>query len=88
MGENMYIKVVYSNGYGGCDEETYVEVKDEEEAGIYFDENADFYSFFEPDERFIDTEDDEAYNLYQQDIWDNSYWEEVSEEEYRENTED
>lgn len=86
--KEMFIKVVYSNGYAGCDEENYVEVANEEEARAYFDENADLYSFFEPDERFVDMDDDEAYNFYQQDIWDNSYWEEISEEEYRENTED
>ena len=86
----MFIKVVYSNGYAGCDEENYAEVKDADEARVYFKENADLYSFFEPDERFVDMDDDddEVYDFYRQDIWDHSYWEEISEEEYRENTED
>ena len=85
----MFIKVVYSNGYAGCDEESYAEVKDADEARVYFEENAELYSFFEPDERFVDMDDDdEVYDFYQQGIWENSYWEEISEEEYRENTED
>lgn len=84
----MFIKVVYSNGYAGCDEESYVEVANKEEARAYFEEGIYLYSFSDPDERFIDMEDDEEYDFYQQDIWDNSYWEEISEEEYRENTED
>lgn len=84
----MFIKIVYSNGYAGCDEEEYAEVKDKDEASVYFEESANLYSFLEPDERFIDMDDDEEYDFYKQDIWDHSFWEEISEEEYRENTED
>lgn len=87
----MYIKIVYSNGFCGCEEYEYAEVEDEREADTYVVEGVYNYGFFEPDSRFIDTdcseeEYEENVEDYQQDCFDNSYWEEITKEEYEENT--
>jgi hypothetical protein len=87
----MYIKITYSNGYCGCDEEEYVEVADENEADEYVNEGVYNYGFFDPDSRFIDDCDDEEeyeqeLESYQQGCFENSGWEEISKEEYEENT--
>lgn len=87
----MYIKIVYSNGFCGCDEEHFLEVDDVEDAEAQFASDIEHYGFFWPDNRFIDDEcSDEEYEeeleSYQQDIYANSYWEEITKEEYEENT--
>lgn len=89
----MYIKITYSNGYCGCDEHEYVEVANENEANEYVTEGVYNYSFFEPDSRFINVDDEcsdadyeEEVEYYQQDCFDNSFWEEITKEEYEENT--
>ena len=81
----MYIKIVYSNGFCGCDEYEYVEVADEKEANEYVAEDIYNYSFFEPDASLIDVDDEEEVASYQQDIYDYSHWEEITKEEYEEN---
>ena len=81
----MYIKVTYSNGYYSCEEEDYTEVIDAKEADEYVRDGVLSYGFFEPDDRFIDTDDEEEYEAYQEECFENSYWEEISEEEYKEN---
>lgn len=87
----MYIKITYSNGYAGCDEYEYTEVTNENEADEYVTEGVYSYSFFDPDSRFISDDcDEEEYaqvlDLYQEDCFANSFWEEISKEEYEENT--
>lgn len=87
----MYIKITYSNGYCGCDEYEYVEVADENEANEYVTEGVYNYGFFEPDSRFISDDcDEEEYEqeleFYQEDCFANSSWEEITKEEYEENT--
>lgn len=82
----MYIKIVYSNGFLGCEEEHYLEVKNVEEAQAQFNSDIEFYGFFWPDNRFVDNdEDEEELESYQQDVYENSYWEEITKEEYEEN---
>lgn len=85
----MYIKITYSNGYCGCDEEEYVEVADENEANEYIRDGINNYAFFEPDSRFIDDYDDEEeyeqeVAFYQEGCFDYSHWEEITKEEYEE----
>ena len=87
----MYIKITYSNGYCGCDEYEYIEVTDEKAADEYITEGVYNYGFFEPDSRFInddcsDEEYEEEVEYYQQGCFDNSGWEEITKEEYEENT--
>ena len=87
----MYIKIVYSNGYCGCDEEEYLEVANEKEALIALEDGVCNYGFFEPDSRFVDDyeiseeEYETAYEEYQNGCYENSYWEEITKEEYEEN---
>ena len=50
----MYIKITCSNGFCGCEEEFYEEVKNEEEAdNLTYDILNNDYSFAEPDGRFL-----------------------------------
>lgn len=88
----MYFKMVYENGYCGCQEEEYVELKDELEADTYLHNSIPLYGFFDPDSRFVDEDDYdceedyfEAVESYQDAIYDYSYFEEVTKEEYEEN---
>lgn len=84
----MFIKIVYSNGYCGCEEEIFLEATDDKDAENQFQEGIEYYSFFWPDSRFVDDEcDDDQINEYQEGIYDYSYWEEISEEEYKEHLE-
>ena len=81
-----YIKITYSNGYYGCNEYEYTEVADKKEADVFLSEGIQNYSFFWPDSRFVDDEyDDDQIDEYQERIYEYSYWEEISEKEYREN---
>lgn len=88
----MYFKITFSNGYCGCDEEIYEEFDTEKEAVDYAEEylTSGWYSFYEPDYRFIGDEDDydyeeeylEAYEQYQEDCtYDIT---EITKEEYEE----
>lgn len=88
----MYFKMTFTNGYCGCDEVEYVELENLKEADDYFNEAIYNYGFFEPDARFVDPEDYEteddyqvAIEDYQDDIFGNSWYEEVTKEEYEEN---
>ena len=89
----MYFKMIYTNGYCGCDEEEYVELENEKEAEAYFMEAVYNYGFFEPDARFVDPEDyetEDEYQIaiedYQDEIFDNSWYVDVTKEEYERNT--
>lgn len=78
-----YYKITCMNGYCGGDEDYYIEAESEgiaEDIGndIFWNE----YSFIEPDERFIDTDDEEAIEEYQENC---CFWiDEVTEKEYLE----
>lgn len=84
-----YWKITYSNGYCGCDEEEYIEAETIEEAEDEAEDGLTLYSFFDPDDRFVDenefdTIDEyyEAFENYQADI---SYEvEEITKKEYDE----
>lgn len=88
----MYCKIIFSNGYYGCDEEIYEEFNTIEEAEEYADEylTGGMYSFYEPDSRFIGYAEDyeseeeyfEAYDEYQADC--GYYIKEITKEEYEE----
>ena len=83
----MYIKIVYSNGFCGCDEEHFLEVDDVEDAEREFSDGIEYYGFFWPDTRFVyDEEDEEELISYHDGVYDYSYWEEITKEEYEENT--
>lgn len=93
-----YYKGTYSNGYYGCDEEFYFTAENKDEADQIFDEGKQLYSFSEPDDRFIsldiepdeegyDEAYDEAYEDYQILINENSWFEEITKEEYEEEAE-
>ena len=82
-----YVKYTCSNGFCGCDEEFYEVFQDnatEEDINEYgYELLQNAYSFYEPDDRFIDMEDDEAYEYYQQDC--SFDWKEISIDEFNEN---
>ena len=79
-----YVKVTFSNGYCGGDEEEYYEYEDtmtdkDIDQDLY-EEMTQNYDFYEPDSRFVEECDDEE--AYQADC---SYdWHYISEEEYNE----
>ena len=89
----MFYKITFSNGYAGCDEEIYIKINSETEAYNYADEylTNGWYSFSEPDDRFVgNIEDYETENDYYYEI--DCYYEgvtysleECSEEEFLEN---
>lgn len=82
-----YWKVTCTNNFMGCDEEFYFEEENEyrvELIGQDFLENE--YSFYDPDERFVDLEDEEEVENYYAGL---EYWvDEISKEEYDEATAD
>lgn len=82
-----YWKVTCSNGFCGCDEVFYFEEENEDKAnlmGQYFLE--DDYGFYDPDERFVNLEDEEEVEDYYNSL---EYWvDEISKEEYDEGTAD
>ena len=82
-----YWKVTCSNQFSGCDETFYFEAKNKAEAeyiGIEFLE--DEYSFYNPDERFIDMDNKEEVEEYYDNLM---YWvKEISKKEYYEATAD
>ena len=84
-----YYKLMYSNGFCGCDEKEYIKC-DEEEIEEYAIEGLySYYSFSEPDSRFLSEEDYESYEDMYEDYVQNYLgveWEEVTKEEYEENS--
>lgn len=82
-----YWKVTCSNGFCGCDEKFYFEEENEDKAnlmGQYFLE--DDYGFYDPDERFVNLEDEEEVEDYYDSL---EYWvDEISKEEYDKATAD
>lgn len=69
-----YFKITCSNGYCGCDEEWYEEAEDTATAEDYnLEDYLLLYDFLVPDERFVDPDDyeteeeyEEAYAEYQE----------------------
>ena len=85
-----YFKATYSNGYCGCYEDVYIKAETEVEAEEIAWDDIECYTFYEPDERFIDPydyDDDEQYELavegYKEDI--TVEITEITREEYKEN---
>ena len=82
-----YWKVTCTNNFVGCDEEFYFEEENEDKAnlmGQYLLEND--YGFYDPDERFVNLEDEEEVEDYYNSL---DYWvDEISKEEYDEATAD
>lgn len=76
-----YYKVTCTNGYAGCDEDFYIEAKNDSDA---WNEANDIleeqYSFIEPDERMINMDDEEELEAYAEEV--QAYVEEITEEEY------
>ena len=79
----MYIKITCSNNFCGCDEDNYFEVEDTTEINSLCQDCLEEYAFLEPDSRFIDVDDEEEYEEYQENLCVD--WEEISKEEYEEN---
>ena len=79
-----YYHIQYSNGYCGCDENIYLTEQELYNASIeeYFSDFIESYNFFEPDSRFCDMDNEEDIQSYQYRIYENSYYEEISETEY------
>jgi len=79
-----YYHIQYSNGYCGCDENIYLSEKDLYDIPIreYYLDFIESYAFFDPDSRFCDTDNEEEIEIYQNGIYENSYYEEISETEY------
>lgn len=78
----MYIKITCSNGYCGCDENEFFEVTDTKEINRLCNECLDNYSFLEPDCRFIDMDNEEEWDEYEDGL--EVTWEEISKEKYEE----
>lgn len=82
-----YYKIVCSNGYCGCDEEFYEALEDNVDINTIAEEILwNDYCFAEPDERFINTDEDYNAELeaYEEDL--GVWYEEITEEEYKENS--
>lgn len=77
-----YWKITYYNGYCGCDEDFYVMAENELEASRMGMDYLEEYSFYDPDERFVDMEDEDQVQEY----YDNLGYEveEISKEEFDE----
>ena len=89
----MYIKMTFSNGCCGCDEEIYRKFNDDwsnSDLDDYAEEYLrNWYSFYD-DDRFVDSDDydtEEEYNEAYAEYQDNCYfnYEECTEEEYIDN---
>lgn len=79
----MYYKVTCTNGYCGCDENFYIEAENNSDAWDEANEILENdYSFIEPDERFIDMNDEEELEAYAEEV--QAFVEEITEEEYLE----
>ena len=83
-----YYKIMYNNGFCGCDEEDYIKCDDEEINEYAIEGLYNYYSFSEPDSRFLSEEDYESYEDMYEDYIQNYLdvtWIEVTEEEYKKN---
>ena len=79
----MYYKVTCTNGYCGCDEDFYIEAESEIDAWDEANEILENdYSFIEPDERFIDIDNEEELETYAEEV--QAFVEEITEKEYLE----
>ena len=83
-----YYKIIYENGYCGCNQEEYWKIEDDEDIEDYI--NMDSYSFFD-DDRFIDDFDENEYNEYLEALEEyqencTGYAIEISKEEFENNT--
>lgn len=89
-----YFKITCSNGYCGCEEEWYEEMCDDvflsDFDAMILEDYVQLYAFFEPDSRFVDRDNyeteeeyEEAYAEYQENI--SVDVEEITKEEYEEN---
>ena len=66
-----------------CDEDNFFEVTDEAEIDRLCNECLDGYAFLEPDSRFIDMDNEDEWDEYEEGL--SVGWEEISKEEYEEN---
>lgn len=84
-----YVKFSYSNGYAGCEEDYFCafddSISDEELQNVFEDFLNGYYNFSEPDDRFCDCDDETAIEDYYNEVKEDSYWTEVSKEEWEEN---
>lgn len=87
-----YYKVTFTNNYCGCDEIVYIKAQDAGEALDNWAEDylLGCYSFYEPDSRFVDPDDYEHNDDYENAIEEyqaecSYYIEECTEEEYMDN---
>ena len=82
-----YYKIMYSNGFCGCDEEEYIECNEKDIEEFAIDGLYNGYGFSEPDSRFLREEDYESYEDMREDYIQNYLsveWEEITKEEYEE----
>ena len=84
-----YFKIICSNGFCVCDEEFFEEAETQEEAEEIAQEILqNYYSFCEPDDRFLDVDEDneEEYADALDEYYENLCYdiEEITEEEYKE----
>lgn len=78
-----YWKITCSNGYCGCDENFYIMAENELEASrMGMDYLEGDYSFYDPDERFVDMGDDNQIEEYYDEL--DYEVEEISKEEFDE----
>lgn len=78
----MYILVNVGNGYGGCDEEYLLEMRDGASDGEIYDTILETYSY-ETGAAGIDPDDEEFEEYsYEDCIADNTTWDEIGEEEF------
>lgn len=81
-----YYHFHFSNGFCGCDEDEYEQfnhnVNESYVADYFIDALINTYSFFEPDRRFCDIDNKDEVELYQEYCKDQSYYKEMSKEEY------
>lgn len=83
-----YFKITCSNGYSGCDEEFYEVAEDTATIDDFeYEDYLQNYAFYDPDARFIDPNDfeteeeyEEAYADYQENV--SIAVEEITREEY------
>lgn len=78
-----FYKIICSNGFSTCDEEFYVKANETDICEITDDILCNQYSFFEPDDRFCDMDNEDEIGEYQEDCI--AEYIEISEEEFLEN---
>jgi hypothetical protein len=84
-----YYKVFFRNGFCGCDEDGIIKLNEPIEE-IFNDLLESTYSFYYGDERFYDDdlEEEEQEGAYLEEVFANSSYEEITEEEYNKAIED